>query len=31
MGCLVITYDYLRASSSSIIGATWNKIVHDGV
>jgi molybdopterin-containing oxidoreductase family iron-sulfur binding subunit len=25
-------YDYLRASSSSIIvGATWNKIVHDGV
>jgi molybdopterin-containing oxidoreductase family iron-sulfur binding subunit len=25
-------YDYLKASSSSIIvGATWNKIVHDGV
>jgi molybdopterin-containing oxidoreductase family iron-sulfur binding subunit len=25
-------YDYLRASSSSIIvGATWNKIVHDGI
>jgi molybdopterin-containing oxidoreductase family iron-sulfur binding subunit len=23
-------YDYLKASSSSIIvGATWNKIVHD--
>ena len=25
-------YDYLKASSSSIIvGATWNKIVHDGL
>jgi MoCo/4Fe-4S cofactor protein with predicted Tat translocation signal len=25
-------YDYLKANSSSIIsGATWNKIVHDGV
>jgi molybdopterin-containing oxidoreductase family iron-sulfur binding subunit len=25
-------YDYIKANSSSIIsGATWNKIVHDGV
>jgi molybdopterin-containing oxidoreductase family iron-sulfur binding subunit len=24
-------YDYLKASSSSCTGSTWNKIVHDGV
>jgi molybdopterin-containing oxidoreductase family iron-sulfur binding subunit len=25
-------YDYIKANSSSIVsGATWNKILHDGV